>query len=117
MKNQNDLFEEQTKEEPKNEKNLARGKAPRQKKKKIIVCTLLAIAIAVGCFFAGFFAYSLCLDEEMRTLIRVKNKIQKEYYQEVSDEAFYGAVFSAIDEAKAQGKCTSEEEFYKLIKI
>ncbi len=112
MNEQNDFFNEPTKDE----NDLARSNAPRQKKKKKkILIVLLAILIAVGSFFAGFFAYSLSLDKEIRTLIRVKNKIQKEYYQEVSDEAFYNAIFSSVENAKNSGYCTSEEAFYEAV--
>lgn len=117
MEEQNDFFEEPTIEEPLEEsEDLARNNDnPRQKKKKKVLHVLLAVAIAVSCFFAGFFTYSLCLDKEIRTLIRVKNKIQKEYYQEVSDEAFYDAVFASINKAQEEGKCTTEEEFYQAV--
>jgi carboxyl-terminal processing protease len=33
----------------------------------------------------------------MRTLIRVKNRIQDEYYQEITDEEFYDAIFGAVN--------------------
>ncbi len=117
MEEKNDFFEKPTMEEPslkEEEKDLARSNPPRQKKKKILYI-LLAVVIAVSCFFAGFFAYALSLDKEIRTLIRVKNKIQREYYQEVTDEAFYDAVFAAVDRAEKAGNCKTDEDFYKAV--
>ena len=66
-------------------------------KEKRIVKRILTVALGVGLFFAGGFAHYLSLDGEMRSLIRMKNRIQKEYYEEITDEQFYDAVFSGIN--------------------
>ena len=72
--------------------NATNGKARK------ILFGVLAIALAVFCFFAGYFAYSFTLDGEIRSLIKLKNTIQAEYYEEVSDKDFYGAVFAGVNE-------------------
>ena len=67
-------------------------------KTRKILFGVLAIALAVVCFFCGFFVYSLTLDSEIRSLIRLKNTIQAEYYEDITDDEFYGAVFAGVNE-------------------
>lgn len=57
-----------------------------------------SIALALALFFAGYLASALQYDSEMRTLARIKNAIQNKYYEEVTDEEFYGVLFDAINE-------------------
>ena len=72
-----------TKEKEKKKKKVAQAK-PRSRTKYV----LLAVLIGITCFVGGFFTQRFILDEELRLLIRVKDKIQKEYYQEITDAAF-----------------------------
>ncbi len=58
---------------------------------------VIAVVVALVCFFGGVLTHWLMLDSEMRTLILVKNRIQDEYYEEVTDKQFYDAVFGAIN--------------------
>ena len=37
------------------------------------------------------------MEEDMRTLINVKDKIDKEYYEEIPDDVFYDAIFDAVN--------------------
>ena len=67
-------------------------------KPRKILFAILAIALAVFCFFGGFLVRSLTLDGEIRSLIQLKNTVQAEYYEEITDEQFYGAVFGGINE-------------------
>ncbi len=101
MEDNNDFFEEPTiveEEISQEEKQVARSDAPRQKIKKAkILNILLAVGIGASCFCVGFFARHWSLDKEMRTLIKVKNTIQDEYYEDVSDEAFYDAVYAGVN--------------------
>ena len=64
---------------------------------KRVGCIVGALAIAGGGFFAGFCARWYSIDKEMRTLIDVKNKIDKEYYTEITDEEFYGALYDVVN--------------------
>ena len=64
---------------------------------KRVGCIIGALAIAGGGFFAGFCARWYSIDKEMRTLIDVKNKIDKEYYEEITDEEFYGALYEVVN--------------------
>ena len=59
--------------------------------------TLAGVALAVVSFVGGFGVRWFTLDKDMRTLINVKNKIDKEYYQDISDEKFYSAIFNAVN--------------------
>lgn len=64
---------------------------------KRVGCIVGALSIAGGGFFAGFCARWYSIDKEMRTLIDVKNKIDKEYYTEITDEEFYGALYDVVN--------------------
>ncbi len=67
-------------------------------KARKILFGVLAIALAVFFFFCGFLVSSLTLDSEIRSLILLKNTIQTQYYEEITDEEFYGAVFAGVNE-------------------
>lgn len=67
------------------------------KKQRVAAC-LTALFIALCSFLAGAFVNYLTLDSEMRTLLKLKERIQKSYYQEVSDEEFYDVLFNAVSE-------------------
>lgn len=58
---------------------------------------ITAIFIAVCSFFAGFAVHYFTLDKEIRSLIRLKEKIQELYYYEVDDEKFYTVLFDAVN--------------------
>ncbi len=68
-------------------------KKPKKKWWKALIAALLAALL----FSSGFLVCWATLDPEIRTIIGVKKKIQKEYYQEVTDEEFYDAVFDGIN--------------------
>ncbi len=68
-------------------------KKPKKKWWKAVGVLLLAALIFVG----GFLVCWSTLDPEIRTILGVKKKIQKEYYQQVTDEEFYGSVFDGIN--------------------
>lgn len=69
----------------------------KRSKKRAVGRALLAIGLAVVFFGMGALVFWLSLDSEMRSLIKVKDTIDRRYYQEIEDEKFYGAVFSAIN--------------------
>lgn len=83
--------------QPKKEKRI---RTPEEKKKLFlrIFIPIISVILATGVFFAGFFVRQGTLDEGMQTLIRIKDTIQKEYYEDVTDDEFYGAIFDAINE-------------------
>lgn len=72
--------------------NATNGKARK------VLFAIFAVALAVVCFFSGFLVYGLTLDSEIRSLIRLKNTVQAQYYEEITDEEFYGAVFAGVNE-------------------
>lgn len=78
---------------------------------------ILYSAIASFIFFCGMFTTWAMLDPEMRTLIAVKNRIQEEYYKEVTDEDFYKAIFSTINDdlLDAYSRYMTPEEFYEMV--
>ncbi len=67
------------------------------KKQRILAC-LTALGIALCSFFAGAFVNYLSMDGELRTLLKLKERIQKSYYQEISDDEFYDALFDAVSD-------------------
>ena len=82
------------------------------KRKRRVGKTILAIGMALTIFLGGMGTTWALLDPEMRTLLRVKNKIQKNYYQEISDEDFYKVIFSGINDDlldRYSGYLTPEE--------
>lgn len=81
------------------EKGVQRIPAPVQKRKsgkkawKIVGCILLAVAI----FASGALTFWFSLDKGMRKLIWIKDKIDEEYYQDISDDEFYSTIYDAIN--------------------
>lgn len=69
--------------------------APRKKK---VWKRVGSVALAIALFGAGYAASALQYDSEMRTLSRIKMAIQSNYYEEVTDDEFYGVLFDAINE-------------------
>ena len=69
----------------------------KSKKQPKTMRAVTAIIMAAACFVLGGFAVWFSLDSEMRTLMKVRRAIQKHYYQDVTDEEFYGAVFDGIN--------------------
>ncbi len=63
-----------------------------------ILYSVLAVVLAAACFFGGALVSRMTLDSEMRSLIRLKNTVQREYYEEITNEEFYGVIFGAINE-------------------
>ena len=89
-------------EDKKQEKEVQCDPAPVEKqnnipKKKSWIYVLAGVAIGVSAFAGGFCTRWYTIEKDMRTLINVKNKIDKEYYEDISDEMFYDAVFDAVN--------------------
>lgn len=72
--------------------------APKRKKRVKWGKILLTVGIAAVSFGCGILATWTSLDPEIRTLLTVKDKIQEDYYQEVTDEEFYKAIFGGIND-------------------
>lgn len=79
-----------------------KNQATNDKKPKKIWTAVIAVASAIllmtGAFFAGYFVYASKLDSGMKSLIWVKETIQREYQYDVSDKEFYDAVFGGIND-------------------
>ncbi len=91
-------------EEKHDEKRLERIPAPRPsmtaaKKRGSIRWWHVAIAIflTLTSFLVGYVVCWNSFDPQIHTLKNVKEKIQSDYYKEVSDEDFYDAVFDGIN--------------------
>lgn len=74
-----------------------RSRPPKKKTGKIIGCCFGALAVAAAGFFAGYYTYYARLDPEMRSLVWAKERIQSQYYKEITDEEFYEAVYGAVN--------------------
>ena len=70
----------------------------KKKKMRKIGYAGIAVGIAVLSFFAGMGVTWSSIDPELRTLLAIKQKIQKDYYETVTDEQFYDALFSAVND-------------------
>ena len=66
-------------------------------KRRKTVNAVTAILLAVACFLLGGFTVWFSLDSEFRTLLKVKRSMQKNYYEDISDEEFYGALFHVVN--------------------
>lgn len=62
-----------------------------------VACALGALIIAALSFGGGMLVRWYSIDPEMRTLIEIKNKIDKEYYRDIPDDEFYGALFATVN--------------------
>lgn len=68
------------------------------KKTSVFWKRFTSIALAVGMFVAGYLASELQYDSELKTLKRIKNQIQTNYFEEITDEQFYGVLFDAVND-------------------
>jgi hypothetical protein len=111
-------MDEEQKVEPTEEKNRENG-LPEQisKRKRRVKACVLAGVIALCSFLGGWIGNALTWDSEMRKLNRLKNRIQKSYYEQITDEKFYDVVFAAVNDQlldepyvrqKAKGNATIE---------
>ena len=86
---------------------------PTPKKKNGVGKVIVSIAVAVSIFLSGMWATWMLIDPEIRTLLAVKRKIQSDYYQEITDEEFYRAIFGGINDdlLDAYSEYMTPEEF------
>ena len=106
MKKQSDkqeddgLFDDKSQDVKNNpeEQNEGGMYATKPSKRRRIGNICLAVGIGVSGFWGGFFVNKLTVDDEINTLLKIKERIQKSYYQEISDELFYNTLFEAINE-------------------
>ena len=70
----------------------------RKSRGKLIGKILAGVGLAIVLFFSGMLTTWLCLDDGIRTLMKIKKTIDKEYYQEISDDEFYRVLFAAIND-------------------
>ncbi len=59
---------------------------------------IIAVCIAMGSFLGGVLTRELMLDPDLRSLIKLKEHIQKYYYEEVTDDEFYNVLFESVNE-------------------
>lgn len=67
------------------------------KKQRKMIRAVTAILLAAACFVLGGFSVWFSLDGEIRTLLKLKLAIQQQYYKDIDDDDFYGAVFQGIN--------------------
>ena len=70
-------------------------------KKKMRKATrrVIAVALALLCFLGGMGFCWLLLDSEMRSLVRLKDRVQSDYFEEITDDEFYDTIFGAINQS------------------
>ncbi len=82
----------------------AEGAQPKRKggkfkaffKKKAVRAVSCVLALFCA-FFGGFFTHKATLPKEINSLLWAKERIQKDYLYEISDEEFYNAVFLGVN--------------------
>ena len=86
----------------------------KKKKLKKLWNALAAIGLAAVSFLVGIGVAPLFMDEEMLALMRIKQKIQDVYYEDVDDEQFYKVIFDAINDDLLDPYSTymTKEEYY-----
>lgn len=90
------LFKSATKAEQTNESGGKGGKFKSFFKKK--PARIAACVLALFCaFFGGFFTHKATLPKEINSLLWAKERIQKDYLYEISDEEFYAGVFGGVN--------------------
>lgn len=67
------------------------------KKNRKVWYVLLCTGLSLLFFFIGGISFWFALDEDMRTLIKIKTAIDREYYKEIDDDLFYGEIFKAVN--------------------
>ena len=65
------------------------------KLKKFLIAAA-AVAAAALLFLAGYFTYYLTMSGGLRSLLWVKDMVQDEYYEEVSDDEFWQAAIDGV---------------------
>lgn len=90
---------------------------PKKKEGKGKLYVVVAVLLVLS-FFVGMTARWYMIDPEMRTLIRIKQTIDKRYYTEISDDDFYGAIFGAINQEvlDAYSEYMTPEQYQKVLK-
>lgn len=71
-------------------------KKANSKTKSILRASAICLAV-IAAFFSGFFVHKATLPSEINSLLWAKERIQKDYYEEIDDETFFDAVFSGVD--------------------
>lgn len=74
------------------------SKEPKQEKRKKTLKKLGTVGLAILIFVGGYLASALQYDEGLQDLRRIKQAIQNNYYEEITNERFYDVLFSAINE-------------------
>lgn len=69
----------------------------KKSRKRKIWLSVISVVGAVVLFLGGFFTCWFSIDPELRALWAVKKQIDKEYYEEITDEKFYSTLFSAVN--------------------
>lgn len=64
---------------------------------KRAACILGCAAVVTGAFFGGFFTYKATLPGQIDSLLWAKERIQSDYYKEITDEEFFSAVFFGVN--------------------
>ena len=59
---------------------------------------LLCVGLSAVIFVGGMLTTWGLLDEEMRSLLKVRYLLDTMYYEEIDDDEFYDVVFSAIND-------------------
>ncbi len=65
---------------------------------RLVLSCVLSVAALVAVFFAGVGASSLFYDDGLKSLLWFKEQIDKTYYQDVPDDAFWNAAIQGVED-------------------
>ena len=85
------------------------------KLKKFLIAAAAVLAAAL-LFLAGYFTYYLTMSGGLRSLLWVKDMVQDEYYEEVSDDEFWQAAIDGVmDSLDAYSAYYTADEYDAVI--
>ncbi len=80
--------------EEKLDEKKAKQKLKRKRFFRGVLCGFLVVALFTGGALTGL----LSVDKEIRNLAKIKNQVQKSYYEEIDDSTFYNAVYDGVED-------------------
>ncbi|MGN0822617.1 MAG: S41 family peptidase [Candidatus Gallimonas sp.] len=115
MEERTQIAEEERNEETAEQAAISDRKVPAGRRKKVAIA-IGAVALALVCFFGGWFARYYSLDAGLRRFIWAKSMIDSHYYQDLDDDALYDEIMGVLESRLDPYSCYfTAEEYDKLL--
>ena len=82
---------------------------------KKILWAVAAVAVAAALFFAGYGTYYLTMDEGLKSLLWIKEKMQDEYYEAIDDDDFWQAAIDGAEKMLDRYSCYYTADEYDAV--